>query len=922
MDHPSQSRDCSVRLFRNETLGSGSYGVVCKAMWGQRLCAAKLLHPIFFQSNDPGIATTRRRFEQECHFLNNMKHPNIVQYLGTSHDPDSGLLVLLMELMDESLTHFLERSQQPLAYHIEVDLCHDIVQALAYIHFKEIIHRDLSGNNVLLITGKAKITDFGMSRLLDENRRKTSLTMCPGTLVYMPPEALRNPPAYNKKIDCFSFGVLQIQIMTRQFPDPGPEKQMVEDSRSPTGTMEMPILDRERRKSHINLIDPTHALLPTALSCLSYLEKDRPSAQDLCQQLATFKETPRYTHSMQKAQLRELQEQNEVQAQQIHQQLQTLAQELRTQEQQLRDSQSHTHTLQQELQDSQRRLDTLQQELQDRQRRMDTPQQELQDGQRRMDTLQQELRAKDQQLQASQRHTRTLQQELQDSQRRMDTLQQGLQDSQRCMDTLQQELQTLQQELRAKDQQLLDSQRQLQDSQRRTHTLQQELQDRQQQIQQLTHQVEKKQHTIDDRETQLRQLNGQLQANEQVTAEFQRNLVQHEQTNSQLRRDLQQALEEKQAGERQLQELTQRLQVMQVGVQEKSITRPRQELQAQPVEHAAVGQQRQLQKPKTEQLPVMKRTATPPQKALVQQKTIRDMKWQKQSKAPEKMYRGSAASDSNMAYCIGRYSTKVYSYDSGTQKWRQLPDTPHTQSALVVVQHILTMVGGYVSGKATNSLLSLKLEGRAIKWLPHYPAMPTARGHTAAVCSGHSFIVAGGKGDGYNRLATVEVLDVDTKQWSTACSLPHPFTEATISICRERLYLMGGYDGTSHETHSVLTCSVPELLQSQTEKLRTEPEPDRQTTKWRRIANAPYYCSSCATLCGQLVAVGGWKDNKNTTAIFVYKETTDSWEALGYMPTARSWALVAILNGKLMAVGGIVGGRWSWPATDVVEILC
>ena len=138
-----------------------------------------------------------------------------------------------MELMDESLTHFLKRSQQPLAYHIEVDLCHDIAQALAYIHSKEIIHRDLSSNNmILLIAGRAKITDFGMSKLLNANRRMTPLTMCPGNSVYMPPEALREPPVYSKKIDCFSFGVLQIQIMTRQFPDPGPAMQVVEDSRS------------------------------------------------------------------------------------------------------------------------------------------------------------------------------------------------------------------------------------------------------------------------------------------------------------------------------------------------------------------------------------------------------------------------------------------------------------------------------------------------------------------------------------------------------------------------------------------------------------------------------------------------------------------------------------------------------------------
>ena len=775
MDHPRQPHDRNVQLLRDETLGSGSYGVVCKAMWGQRLCAAKLLHPIFFQSNDPGIVTTRRRFEQECRFLNDMKHPHIIEYLGTSHDPDSGLLVLLMELVDESLTHFLERSQQPLAYNIEVELCHDIAQALAYIHSKEIIHRDLSGNNVLLLTGRAKITDFGMSKLLDSNRRMTPLTMCPGTLVYMPPEALSELPVYSKKIDCFSFGVLQIQIMTRQFPDPGPAMRVIEDSRSPTGTTKMPVLDSERRKSHINLIDPTHTLLPTALGCLSYLEKDRPSAEDLCRQLAAVKEAP-------------------------HQ--------------------------------------------------------------------------------------------------------------------LQQQLQTLQQELQTKDQQL-------QDSQRRTHTLQQ---DSQRQIQQLTHQVEEKQHTIDDKETLLRELNQQLQSNEQVTAEFQRNLLQHEQANKQLqntvgqlRRDLQQAVEEKQAGEMRLREQNQQLLKMpQVGARpHETITPPRPKLQ-QPQEEQHATRDRQLQP--------MKRPGPLPQKPVMQPKAIQHMKWQTESKAPEKMFRGSAAADSNMAYFHGDGSTTVHSYDSNTREWHRLPATPHTRSTLVVVHHVLTMVGGLISGGATDSLLSLMGEGRGIKWLPNLPAMPTKRCETAVVCSGRSLIVVGGR-DGRNELSTVEVLDTDTRQWSIACSLTHPFTDATISICGERLYMLGGDDQTGYPgTRSVLSCSVPELLQSHQPqplagKLRTAPA--NQSTIWRRVADAPHYQSSCATLCGQLVAVGGWEAFESTSAIAGYNETTDSWEAMGDMPTARRWALVAILNGKMMVVGGSVGGRvvGYWTATDVVEIL-
>ena len=305
----------------------------------------------------------------------------------------------------------------------------------------------------------------------------------------------------------------------------------------------------------------------------------------------------------------------------------------------------------------------------------------------------------------------------------------------------------------------------------------------------------------------------------------------------------------------------------------------------------------------------------------LQKTLIRRMRWLKDSKPPETMWRGSAAADSNMAYFNGYDSTTVHSYDSNTQEWHQLPATPHTDSTLVVVHHVLTTVGGQISGAATDSLLSLMGEGRGKKWLPNLPAMPTKRYWTAAVCSGCSLIVTGGT-DGNNILATVEVLDTDTRQWSIANSLTHPFSWATISICGERLYMLGGYDKSGHGTRSVLSCSVPELLQScqpqpLAGKLRTAPA--NQSTIWRCVADAPHYASSCATLCGQLVAVGGYEAGKNTSAITGYNETTDSWEAIGHMPTARRWALVAIFNGKMMVVGGLVGSYGT--ETDVVEIL-
>ena len=290
----------SVKIYDKEVLGIGSYGKVCKAKCGQLPCAAKLLHDTLFQDNDPGTRNLVTKFLQECQFLSTIKHPNIVQYLGTATDPQSQRPVLLMELMDESLTKFLERSTGPLPYHSQLNISHDVALALAYLHSNGIIHRDLSSNNVLLIGegSRAKVTDFGMSKLMDMNPHKTPLTQVPGTPAYMPPEALISPPHYSSKLDCFSHGVLALQIITRNFPDPGDASSYVADSRYPTGRALVQFPEAERRKKDIDLIDPSHPLRPIALHCLKDMDTERPSADDLCGRLASLKREPRYTYSV------------------------------------------------------------------------------------------------------------------------------------------------------------------------------------------------------------------------------------------------------------------------------------------------------------------------------------------------------------------------------------------------------------------------------------------------------------------------------------------------------------------------------------------------------------------------------------------------------------------------------------------------
>ena len=364
----------SVQLFKDQILGIGSYGAVCKAKCDDLLCAAKILHPTLFDptaqlqvSHKQEHRLPIRRFEQECEFLSTIRHPNIVQYLCMHQDPDTGLPVLLMELMDDSLTHFLESSPQPIDYHIQVNICHDITLALSFLHSNGIVHRDLSSNNVLLMGNiRAKVTDFGMAKLGDLNPQATryTFTMCPGTDVYMPPEAVQDDPVYTEKIDCFSFGVIIIQTSTRQFPKPGNRRQRVEINHPglPQGTVEVRLAEVDRRQNHISQVDPNHPLLPIALDCLKDKDSERPSAQQLCERVASLKERSEYSGSVTATQQERQQlsgqqreiEEKERQLGQLREQLQQIQHLHREQTRQIvRENEREVVQLRQQLQESQ-----------------------------------------------------------------------------------------------------------------------------------------------------------------------------------------------------------------------------------------------------------------------------------------------------------------------------------------------------------------------------------------------------------------------------------------------------------------------------------------------------------------------------------------------------------------------------------------
>ena len=275
-----------MRLLSKTPLGTGAYGSVFKVQCDDLICAAKLLHPTLV-AEVMYDKSPQKKFLDEIEFLGFLRHPNIVQYLGVRKDPDTNLPMLLMELMDGSLTQFLERSAAagPLPLPKQLDICHDVALALSFLHANGVIHRDLSSNNVLMLGNRrVKVSDFGMAKL---HNRNASNTMCPGTDSYMPPEAVQDSPTYTEKIDCFSLGVLAIQVMIRRFPSPGPRTKQVTVNRR---ILLEPQSEYNRREKDIMKIPADHVLRGIACDCLKENESERPSASLLCSIIFQLKE--------------------------------------------------------------------------------------------------------------------------------------------------------------------------------------------------------------------------------------------------------------------------------------------------------------------------------------------------------------------------------------------------------------------------------------------------------------------------------------------------------------------------------------------------------------------------------------------------------------------------------------------------------
>ena len=197
-----------------EPIGFGGMAVVYKARCHRlnRLVAIKILKDELSKDEE-----FRNRFHGESQAVAKLNHPNIMSVHDVStHD---GTDYIVMELIDGiTLKQYMEK-KGTLNWKETLHFSMQIAKALEHAHSQGIVHRDIKPHNVMVLkNGSAKVTDFGIARLMSQSNTLTKEAL--GSVHYISPEQAKGGRVDNRS-DLYSLGVVMYEMMTGRAPYDG-----------------------------------------------------------------------------------------------------------------------------------------------------------------------------------------------------------------------------------------------------------------------------------------------------------------------------------------------------------------------------------------------------------------------------------------------------------------------------------------------------------------------------------------------------------------------------------------------------------------------------------------------------------------------------------------------------------------------------
>lgn len=271
------------RFSQAHLIGEGGFGLV---YWGElavsRTEKRKVAVKRMKRNSDFGF----EEFLREVRILASLTHPNIVEMVGFCNQRREAIIIY--EFMEGgSLLDALKNSKDGslvLSWAMRRKIVMGVVDALAFLHSKRIIHRDMKPSNVLLSKDFVpKISDMGLAKSCGEKTfQETIASRVVGSYVYMDPLYLKMG-TLNQKSDVYSLGVMLLEILSGQIA--GESERQDSFVHGILGNIQNPGTDFPK------IIDPAlqgafdtnevKVLLTIARRCVLDLRGDRPDMESL-----------------------------------------------------------------------------------------------------------------------------------------------------------------------------------------------------------------------------------------------------------------------------------------------------------------------------------------------------------------------------------------------------------------------------------------------------------------------------------------------------------------------------------------------------------------------------------------------------------------------------------------------------------------
>lgn len=244
LDRSSHQRQAwevdAAELELHECVGVGANAEVYRALWHGTEVAVKQLRS----------GCTQSQFEKELSILRELRHPNLVLFMGASCSRGCRPAIVTEFCAGGTLFRLLhERQRLQFDWEQRRRVALDVAKGMNFLHRRRVIHRDLKSLNVLLAADvefgslpSAKIADFGLSRhipaatigaegpSIDDGQMTRGL----GTYLWMGPEVLGGA-VYDQRADVYSYGMLLYEVVCRRLPFEGSGLQPISIAMAVTG---------------------------------------------------------------------------------------------------------------------------------------------------------------------------------------------------------------------------------------------------------------------------------------------------------------------------------------------------------------------------------------------------------------------------------------------------------------------------------------------------------------------------------------------------------------------------------------------------------------------------------------------------------------------------------------------------------------